>query len=458
VDGVKITTLNQYSATIIYQKTWNSPTFSPGVHTVQFVHATTASYYVDIDAIIVTDTARTPTTTPPTPTYTATNTATPTNTPMAVIPDGETWRFYYFAGSQRIAMRTADSTTSSLVYFLGDHLGSTSLTVDPDGSMIAEMRYTAWGETRYTSEVATPTDYQYTGQRSEMNSIGLYYYNARWYDPVLGRFAQADTIVPGGVQGFDRYAYVSNSPIMYVDPSGHSQNCGPDGVLCDDDPNNDDEFVYDPQPLSGDDPAALTFGGKQMKNVFERLNSMCANGTWTHTFCSGGITVKEFMIIILESELSPLLEVNDPLKVAEIVAKLTTAAKNWFSDSCLAHKDCVGATPNAIFNWMGENLESAMDLFPEGFTPTQEYPDVRGIATRVVNAVLSVQVRPKTYVNSSSLVHWGNASYYLANYGTVPDDKYLILGGANPAYIIPYGEEDIMRCGYVGCQAEQGGG
>jgi RHS repeat-associated protein len=138
---------------------------------------------------------------------------------MAVIPSGETWRFYYFAGASRVAMRTADSTTSSLVYFLGDHLGSTSITVNPDGSKIAEMRYTAWGETRYTSGV-TPTDYQYTGQRNE-SAIGLYYYNARWYDPVLGRFAQADTIVPGGVQGLDRYAYVNNSPMMYTDPSGH---------------------------------------------------------------------------------------------------------------------------------------------------------------------------------------------------------------------------------------------
>jgi RHS repeat-associated protein len=140
---------------------------------------------------------------------------------MAVIPSGETWRFYYFAGSQRIAMRTADSTTSSLVYFLGDHLGSTSLTVDPDGSMIAEMRYTAWGETRYTSEVATPTDYQYTGQRNEMNSIGLYYYNARWYDPYITHFNQPDTITPGGPQGLNRYAYGYNNPSRYMDPSGH---------------------------------------------------------------------------------------------------------------------------------------------------------------------------------------------------------------------------------------------
>ena len=37
----------------------------------------------------------------------------------------------------------------------------------------------------------------------------------------MGRFAQADSIVPSGVQGLDRYAYSNNSPLKYVDPSGH---------------------------------------------------------------------------------------------------------------------------------------------------------------------------------------------------------------------------------------------
>jgi hypothetical protein len=41
------------------------------------------------------------------------------------------------------------------------------------------------------------------------------------YDPALKRFISADTIVPPGVQGLDRYAYVNNSPMNYVDPSGH---------------------------------------------------------------------------------------------------------------------------------------------------------------------------------------------------------------------------------------------
>ena len=47
------------------------------------------------------------------------------------------------------------------------------------------------------------------------------FYNARWYDSQLGRFTQADSIVPGGVQGYDRYAYVNNNPLRYTDPTGH---------------------------------------------------------------------------------------------------------------------------------------------------------------------------------------------------------------------------------------------
>ena len=52
-----------------------------------------------------------------------------------------------------------------------------------------------------------------------MSEFGLMYYNARWYDPALGRFVQADTIVPqpGDVPGWDRYAYVENNPLRYSD-------------------------------------------------------------------------------------------------------------------------------------------------------------------------------------------------------------------------------------------------
>jgi RHS repeat-associated protein len=66
------------------------------------------------------------------------------------------------------------------------------------------------------------TDRRYTGQRWE-GSVGFYDYGARSYDPALGRFLQADSIVPNPAnpQSLNRYAYVLNNPLKYTDPSGH---------------------------------------------------------------------------------------------------------------------------------------------------------------------------------------------------------------------------------------------
>ncbi len=88
------------------------------------------------------------------------------------------------------------------------------------GTVISELRYKAWGEVRYAS-AATPTKYTYTGQYSYASDFGLLYYNARWLDPALGRFAQADAIISSNGQGFDRYLYTNNNPIRFIDPSGH---------------------------------------------------------------------------------------------------------------------------------------------------------------------------------------------------------------------------------------------
>jgi len=54
--------------------------------------------------------------------------------------------------------------------------------------------------------------------------MGMYWYNSRWYDPVLGRFIQADTIVPepGNPGSLNRYSYTQNNPIKYTDPTGHA--------------------------------------------------------------------------------------------------------------------------------------------------------------------------------------------------------------------------------------------
>jgi RHS repeat-associated protein len=133
-----------------------------------------------------------------------------------------TVRKTYLAGSTSLAVRTIiNGTQNTLNWTLSDHLGSSSVTTTANGTWYSELRYSAFGETRYSSGI-TPTDYRYTGQL-EQADVNLYYYNARWYDPELGRFIQADTIIPGAgdSKSYDRYAYVNNNPVRYTDPSGH---------------------------------------------------------------------------------------------------------------------------------------------------------------------------------------------------------------------------------------------
>ncbi len=133
---------------------------------------------------------------------------------------------YYYAGGTRVAMRTG---TGEAKWLLGDHLGSTSVVANYAGTLYAGQGYKAWGEQRYSTGITPlPTTFRYTGQR-ESASFGLYYYGARWYDTALGRFVQADTVIPlasQGVQAWDRYAYVNNNPIRYVDSTGNMLDDG----------------------------------------------------------------------------------------------------------------------------------------------------------------------------------------------------------------------------------------
>jgi RHS repeat-associated protein len=131
-----------------------------------------------------------------------------------------TTRYYSIAG-QRPAMRNNDG---SINYLLGDHLGSVSTVVDASGEIVSQSRYLPFGELLW-EDGTSPTDYTYTGQRS-LSEIGLMDYNARFNDPMLGRFTSPDSIVPepGSVIGYNRYAYVNNNPVIYNDPSGHCYN------------------------------------------------------------------------------------------------------------------------------------------------------------------------------------------------------------------------------------------
>ncbi|RKX69661.1 hypothetical protein DRP53_07540 [candidate division WOR-3 bacterium] len=60
-----------------------------------------------------------------------------------------------------------------------------------------------------------PNTHQFTGKERDEN--GRYYFGARYYDPGLGRFLSID---PDHPAGSSPYAYCSNQPTRYTDPTG----------------------------------------------------------------------------------------------------------------------------------------------------------------------------------------------------------------------------------------------
>jgi RHS repeat-associated protein len=108
-----------------------------------------------------------------------------------------------------------------VTYLHADQLWSTAETT---GQATSEQLYYPYGSQRTVDEVSTTR--RYTGQRWE-EAIGLYDYEARYYDPELGRFVQPDSIVPelANPQYLNRYSYVLNNPLRYTDSTGHASDC-----------------------------------------------------------------------------------------------------------------------------------------------------------------------------------------------------------------------------------------
>jgi RHS repeat-associated protein len=126
-------------------------------------------------------------------------------------------KYYYFNG-QRVAMRQPDD---EVVWLHGDHLGSTSLTTNESMQVVARQLYKPFGEVRWVTGTLG-TDFGFTGQREDVY-IKLVEMGARWYDPQAGRWTSPDTIIPdpANPQSLNRYSYVNNRVLRYVDPTGH---------------------------------------------------------------------------------------------------------------------------------------------------------------------------------------------------------------------------------------------
>jgi RHS repeat-associated protein len=122
-------------------------------------------------------------------------------------------------------MRVLTATGDALYYLHSDHLGSTSLTTNSSGGEVARQTYYPYGQVR--SGGGLPTDVGFTGQRLD-SYIKLIQMGARWYDPEIGRWLSPDTVVPDGArpQSLNRYSYVENNPVLFIDPTGHDRDFG----------------------------------------------------------------------------------------------------------------------------------------------------------------------------------------------------------------------------------------
>ena len=98
---------------------------------------------------------------------------------------------------------------------LTDALMSVIAQANDDQSVQNFYGYSPYGEAQ-TQGPDGGNPLQYTGR--EADGTGLYYYRARYYDPVIKRFISEDPI--GILGGINPYAYVGGDPITYADPLG----------------------------------------------------------------------------------------------------------------------------------------------------------------------------------------------------------------------------------------------
>jgi RHS repeat-associated protein len=131
-------------------------------------------------------------------------------------------------GIVAICVQTSATDAGTTYYIHTDHLGSYTLITDQNKNRVDSLWFDAWGNRRQYNNWAnadTCTSFLFyrgfTGHE-HLDLFKIINMNGRLYDPVIARFFSPDPFVqmPEFTQGYNRYSYCLNNPLMFTDPSG----------------------------------------------------------------------------------------------------------------------------------------------------------------------------------------------------------------------------------------------
>ena len=101
----------------------------------------------------------------------------------------------------------------NLELFYNDNLGSRRVVVNNSDSLLDLFTYSTWGSYNH---LTGPNTYLASFTGKSYDDTNLVYFNARYYDPTIGRFLTEDSIKKGSAW----FTYCGNDPINRIDTNG----------------------------------------------------------------------------------------------------------------------------------------------------------------------------------------------------------------------------------------------
>src|SRR3989344_1952091 len=253
-----------------------------------------------------------------------------------------------------LVISTTDSTVDKKI-IISDHLSSTRVILNEDGTESSSLSYYPYGEQFSNLAIEQFNNRYYTGQR-KVPGDNLYNYNARFYNPTLGVFTQPDT-----VEGPNRFAYVSGNPITFADKSGNDKL---DLTMISGRQNNIHPITatgfYDPDHVDKDIPKSLAYGALAFSGGALALAAVPALAVGAFELCVGGpVTCGTVTAFVAEMALGDALPPGASLNPASAFKGVVSGTMERFmADESGQMLPLLGRTSNELADVSDELVAS----------------------------------------------------------------------------------------------------